>query len=268
MPGLPVPAFTALISRSPWPLPALACWGVGWAVWLVWQAAAGPPSAGLMAGTAAAAGLAWAVCSGPWRRAIAAAGFPLSALTAGATGAGAALPSWPWLMALLPMLAAYPLRAWRDAPFFPTPPGALAGLPQVVGTPRQVLDAGCGLGHGLLALRRLWPEACLCGVEWSPLLALLAAVRCRDAKVARADMWAASWAAHDLVYLFQRPESMARAHAKAAAEMAPGSWLVSLEFSVPGRSPVACLEGARRRPLWVYQPAGASGGSIVVAPSR
>jgi len=66
-------------------------------------------------------------------------------------------------------------------------------------------------------------------------------------------MWCASWATHDLVYLFQRPESMARALAKAEAEMRPGSWLVSLEFEAPGRAPDAVLRPPSGRPVWIYR---------------
>ena len=52
---------------------------------------------------------------------------------------------------------------------FPTPTGALDGLAQVLPLPAgaRVLDAGCGLGHGLRALHRAWPQALLHGVEWS-----------------------------------------------------------------------------------------------------
>ena len=49
-----------------------------------------------------------------------------------------------------------------------------------------LLDAGCGLGHGLQALRMLWPQAELHGVEWSPLLAWAAAWRHRRARRRRA----------------------------------------------------------------------------------
>jgi hypothetical protein len=83
----------------------------------------------------------------------------------------------------------------------------------------------------------------------------MAAWRCGFAHVRRGDMWAASWSGYDLVYLFQRPESMARAHAKATRELAPGAWLVSLEFPVPERAPYACLQGSGRRPVWIYRPA-------------
>lgn len=257
-----------LAARLPWPLPAVLVWAGAWLLWLALARWGVMPAIAfglaLMASTAAAL-----LCAGPWRRGIAAAGFPLSSMALGATSG---LPPWLWLLLLLPVLALYPLRAWRDAPLFPTPPDALLGLDAVVGQPAQVHDAGCGLGHGLVALQRLWPQARCSGVEWSPLLALGARWRCRaarvQARVQRGDMWAASWAGHDLVYLFQRPESMARAHAKARAELAPGAWMVSLEFPVPGVAPHACLQADGRRPLWVYQPVPARHPSIPTAGSR
>jgi hypothetical protein len=66
-------------------------------------------------------------------------------------------------------------------------------------------------------------------------------------------MWRRSWRECDLVYLFQRPESMARALAKAEAEMAAGSWLASLEFEVPGRSADAVLRHRPGKPVWLYR---------------
>ena len=263
------PAATpAARTRLPWPLPAVLVWSGAWLLWLA-LAHSGLPAAwafGLaLAGSSAAALL----CDGRWRRGIAGAGFPLSAL---ALGTSAAVPPWVWLLLLLPVLALYPLRAWRDAPLFPTPRDALLGLDAVVGAPLRVLDAGCGVGDGLLALHRLWPQAQCSGVEWSPLLALATRWRCRvagmPARVQRGDMWAASWAGHDLVYLFQRPESMARAFNKASAEFAAGAWLVSLEFPVPGVVPKSCLQGAGRKPVWVYQPVPARPPSIPTAGGR
>jgi hypothetical protein len=58
---------------------------------------------------------------------------------------------------------------------------------------------------------------------------------------------------YDLVYLFQRPESMQRAADKAAAELKPGAWMVSLEFEVPTLQPQAVLELARDRKVWAYR---------------
>ena len=155
----------------------------------------------------------------------------------------------------MPLLAAYPLRAWRDAPFFPTPPNALSALPGVLTQPpASVLDAGCGLGHGLAALHAVWPQARLHGVESGAALAWMARRRCRRFPcIVGGDMWAADWSAHDLVYAFQRPDNMGRVHAKAQREMAPGSWLVSLEFAVPGVPAAARLTCPDGRDLWVYR---------------
>jgi hypothetical protein len=65
-------------------------------------------------------------------------------------------------------------------------------------------------------------------------------------------MWARPWQGVALVYLFQRPESMARAWDKARAELAPGSWLVSLAFEVQGQPPTLSLplDGGRVLHAW------------------
>lgn len=240
-----MPAFTP--AAWPWPLPALSAWLAAWVSFGALRWSGAPAAAAFATGLAAGLALAWPLAGGR-RRAIAAGGFPLSAL---ALGAASGLPAWAWAVAALLLLLAYPLRAWRDAPFFPTPADALNGLDRVIALPAgaRVLDAGCGLGHGLAALRRVWPEARLEGVEWSRPLAAWAAWRRRDAVVRRGDMWAASWAGLDVLYVFQRPESMARVLDKARREM-PGGWLVSLEFEAPGLKPAARLGS---RPLWVYR---------------
>ena len=167
-----------------------------------------------------------------------------------------ALATWLAAWSVLGLLlAAYPLRAWRDAPLFPTPPDALDGLPAVLplADGARVLDAGCGLGHGLRALHRAWPQARLEGVEWSWPLRLACALRCPWARVRRGDMWAMSWQGCQVVYLFQRPESMARAWDKACADLAPGAWLVSLAFAVPGRQADLVLGPPGSRQLLAYQ---------------
>jgi len=243
----------ASLSRlaAAWPLPALAAWGAGW------LAAGAGCALGLPVALAAAlavtlvAALALKAAS-VWRRAFVAAGFPLSLTAAGLAGA---LPAWAWLLPLALLALAYPVRAWRDAPLFPTPAGALHGLAKAapIAPAGRILDAGCGLGAGLVELRREYPAAHLEGVEWSWPLRLACAWRCRHARIARADLWAVSWAGHDLVYLFQRPESLARAVDKAVREMRPGSFLVSLEFEAPGLSVHARLAAARGRPVWIYR---------------
>jgi SAM-dependent methyltransferase len=247
--GLPAPSRHAV--SLVWPLPALLGWTIGWLAWASLRALGvpSPIACGIVVALVGALALR---ASTPWRRACVAAGFPLSLV---ALGLGPALPAWSWLMALALLLLAYPLRAWRDAPLFPTPPGALQGLALAapLGPEARVLDAGCGLGAGLVELRREYPRARLAGVEWSWPLRFACAWRCRDACIARADLWAHSWAGYDLVYLFQRPESLGRALDKARREMRPGSWLVSLEFAAADVPADRRLAGVAGRPVWLYQ---------------
>ena len=234
----------------PWPLPALTVWAAAWLLFGALQRAQLPVAWTLV--LACGLGTAASVLGGTWwRRGLIAAGFPLSLAASGM----ASLPAWAWLVPLALLLAVYPLNAWRDAPIFPTPRHALQALAvQVSLVPgARVLDAGCGLGDGLLALRRADPQARIEGVEWSWPLRLLCQLRCPWSRVRRGDMWRADWSGCQLVYLFQRPESMARALAKAQAEMEPGSWLVSLEFAVPEVPPDATLKLPGDRAVWLYR---------------
>lgn len=231
-------------------------WAAAWslrAIGAPWWVCLGLPAAG-------GAWAAWwpAVAGTASRRLWVALGFPLSVL---ALGQGAAQAGAWWLLPLALLLWAYPLRAWRDAPIFPTPRGALRDLGRhapLCAVTGRVHDAGCGMGDGLIALRQAYPQARLTGIEWSWLWRVVAAWRCRDAQVRQGDMWAEDWGDCELVYLFQRPETMPRAWAKACAEMRPGTWLVSLEFAVVDRSgepvsPHAHLDVPGGRPVWVYR---------------
>ena len=238
------------MTALPWPLPALAGWALAWAVFAALRAAPAPDALAFGAAVAAGALAAWLGGSTRWRRLFVAAGFPLSLAASGA----AALPAWSWLVPLAALLLLYPRGAWRAAPLFPTPAGALAGLGAAAPLPpgARVLDAGCGLGDGLRALRAAYPQARVEGIEWSGPLAALCRLRCRFATVRRGDLWADDWSGLDLVYLFQRPESMPRAWEKARRELQPGAWLASLEFPVPGVAPVARLADGSR-PVWLYR---------------
>ena len=242
-----------------WPLPALLAWALCWALF------AGARAVGIDAGVAAFGAAGWGVCASllgrtPWRRVFIGAGFPLSLLASGAAGLAGGMtsfPAWAWLLPLALLALLYPINSWRDAPLFPTPTGGLTGLARLapLAPGARAVDAGCGLGAGLRELHREYPQVCLDGLEWSWPLRWLCAARCRFARICRADIWAADWSGYDLVYVFQRPESMARAWAKASHELRPGSWLVSLEFAVPGVVATAVLEGegADGRRVWLYR---------------
>jgi hypothetical protein len=237
-----------------WPLPALLAWAASWAAFFGLSALL-PPSLVAWLPVVAAVGVSAALAftgSTPWRRVFIAGGFPLSLL---ASGLGGGVPAWAWLLPLLMLALLYPLNTWRDAPLFPTPTGGLNGLGTLVPLAAQarIVDAGCGLGAGLRELQREYPAARIEGLEWSWPLRFMCAWRCRFARIRRADIWAADWSAHDMVYLFQRPESMARAADKAARELKRGAWLASLEFEALQLKPQQVLNCADGRRVWLYR---------------
>ena len=235
--------------RLRWPLPAVLAWAACWAIYAVGTRFG--LSGAVAVVLAATLGLLLSLATTLWwRRLIIAACFPLSLLVSGALVAG-----WVWLVMLALALLVYPIKAWRDAPLFPTPAGALRDLPERVALPVDalVLDAGCGLGDGLIALHQAYPLAQIHGLEWSWPLRAVCALRCRWAKVRHGDIWQADWRPYTLVYLFQRPETMPRAIHKAAAEMVAGSWLVSLEFEAQGLLADARLLLPDGRTVWLYQ---------------
>ncbi len=234
-----------------WPLPALLAWGIAWFAYLALASLGVAPWLALLAASALGVPLSlWG--STAWRRVFIVAGFPLSLL---ASGVATGVPAWAWLLPLALLLLLYPINSWRDAPLFPTPAGGLRGLAALAPLPPQaaIVDAGCGLGDGLRELHREYPAARIDGLEWSWPLRLICAGRCRFARVRRADIWAADWSAYDMVYLFQRPESMPRAAEKAARELKRGAWLASLEFEVPALRPQQVLHCTDGRCVWLYQ---------------
>ncbi|MFZ2649239.1 MAG: class I SAM-dependent methyltransferase, partial [Burkholderiaceae bacterium] len=89
-----------------WPVPALLVWAAAWAVFAVLRALAVPALFAALAATllgVSACGV--AACRGsPWRRALMAAGFPLSLAVSAIAGA---LPAWAWLLPLALLAALY-----------------------------------------------------------------------------------------------------------------------------------------------------------------
>jgi hypothetical protein len=234
-----------------WPVPALLAWGSSWLIFKALQ------TTGLSETIALVAAAFWGgflskFGSTTMRKALIVLGFPLSMLASSST---LHLPPLSWLMLLGLIVLVYPRKAWRDAPLFPTPKKALKQLPEHIPllSGARILDAGSGMGDGLIALRDAYPRADLNGLEMSWPLRLLSALRCGFARIRQGDIWQADWSSYELVYLFQRPESMPRAVEKAQAELRRGAWLVSLEFEARELVPHAVLDTAHGRTVWIYQ---------------
>jgi SAM-dependent methyltransferase len=237
-----------------WPMPALIVWASAWFFYAFLLRQSLPQEFAVLlpslAGVAAGA-VAWRLGYSKARLLALLLGFPVSLWLSGA----ASMAPWLWLLTLALGLLIYPMHAWRDAPVFPTPLQALRDLSGRAPLPPNalILDAGCGAGDGLMALRLAYPKARWVGIEFSRPLRWLAKLRCPWAKVLHGDMWLAHWGAYDLVYLFQRPETMPRALIKAQNEMKPGAWLVSLEFVALALQPDAVVYASPNRPVWLYQ---------------
>ncbi len=246
-------AANALLQRlRVWPLPAVAAWALAWLLFRLLLTQELPGA--VVLGVPTALGVACSLWGDTWwRRLWIGAGFPLSLLLSVPSGLGE-VPPWLWLVPLALLLLIYPINAWRDAPLFPTAPDALLRLPEhaPLAAGAHILDAGCGTGQGLEALRAAYPQARLHGLEWSWPLRLVCALRCPWAQVRRGDIWDADWSAYDMVYLFQRPESMTRAALK-AGELKPGAWMVSLEFEATHLTPSASYTAPNGKMVWLYR---------------
>lgn len=71
----------------------------------------------------------------------------------------------------------------------------LALLEEYCPAPAAILDAGCGRGDRLAALRRALPEAVLCGIDRDAENAAQAGQACADAEIAAGDLCTLPWAA-------------------------------------------------------------------------
>ena len=158
-----------------WPVPALLAWGSSWLIFK------GLQSIGLSETMALVLAAFWGGFLSrfghtPMRKALIVLGFPMSIVVSSST---LSVPPLAWLFLLGLIVLIYPRKAWRDAPLFPTPKKALREMPEHVAFPAgaRILDAGSGMGDGLLALREAFPRAELHGVEMSWPLRVLRATR-------------------------------------------------------------------------------------------
>lgn len=172
-----------------------------------------------------------------WKKIFLALGFPLSSFLLQINQASSTIG---WLMPLLILLIVYPPKSWNDAPIFPTPKDALLGLNYILNLKNnsKILDFGSGAGHGIKAILQEWPKSYVFGVENSILLYLYTKIKYRKATIIFENMWDVHLSNFNVLYVFQRPETMTSIWKKAKKEMAPGSFVISLSFPIEDEEPI------------------------------
>ena len=164
-----------------------------------------------------------------WRRGLIAAGFPLALASTG----GAVVPAWAWLVPLGLLALVYPLNAWRDAPCFRprSMPCRLAA--QITRWPgARAPDAGVAWAMGCVPCAaptpkpgwKVWNGAGPC-ISCAPCAAL--------AQVRGATCGAPTGAVTSSSTCSSARKAWPLCRCQAQAEMASGSWLVSLNLRCP-----------------------------------
>lgn len=172
------------------------------------------------------------------------------------------LPAWPFGLAFLVIYLFFSNTARERVPLYLSnrqTAETMLGLMREREA-KTFIDLGCGFGGVVRAVAGEDRQAS--GVETAPMTFLIAWLLSRLARrgtIVRQDIWATDLSRIDVTYAFLSPEPMAQLYAKAKAEMAPGSLLVSNSFAVPDVEPSEIWELSDRRKtqLFLYAMAGA-----------
>lgn len=201
-----------------------------------------------------AAALTWKLALAAWWRAIQLL-FPLAVLVALALN----LPSWLFGAVFLLLLGWYWSTFRTQVPYYPSGPAVWDAVRQLLPTDKapRVIDIGSGLGGLALYLARVRPDAEAIGIELAPLPWLVSWLRARlagsRARFLRDDYESLDFSQFDMVFAYLSPAAMSGLWRKAAAEMCPGSMLVSYEFVIEERTPDSIIRATEREiPLYIW----------------
>jgi hypothetical protein len=201
-----------------------------------------------------AAALTWKLALAAWWRAIQLL-FPLAVLAALALS----LPSWLFGAVFLLLLGWYWSTFRTQVPYYPSGPAVWDAVRQLLPTDKapRVIDIGSGLGGLTLYLARVRPDAEAVGIELAPLPWLVSWLRARlggsRARFLRGDYESLDFSQFDMVFAYLSPAAMSGLWRKAAAEMCPGSMLVSYEFVIEERAPDSIIRATQSEiPLYIW----------------
>lgn len=159
------------------------------------------------------------------------------------------LLSWPLWLALAAFILLFGINGaslGSRVPYFPSarilPELILSVLPQHDARRLSVLDVGSGFGGVLLGLAARQPGWQYTGVEIALFPWLLSRLRVRlsgasNIALAYTDYRKLNLAEFDVVYAYLSPVVMSDVWKQAAAQMRPGSFLLSYEFPVGADAP-------------------------------
>lgn len=188
-----------------------------------------------------AALLAWRMALAPWWRAIQFL-FPPALLLGRGLADAAALPPAVFLGVFVVLLLIFWSTFRTQVPLFLSGREAWDLVAELLpDRPLAVVDIGSGIGGLVLDLARRRPDCDVTGIELAPLPFLASRVRAlargSRARFLRGDYERLNLAHYDVVFAYLSPAAMSALWRKAAAEMKPGSMLLSYEFVIPERAP-------------------------------
>jgi SAM-dependent methyltransferase len=175
------------------------------------------------------------------------------------------LPPWLFLAVFLVLLGLYWSTFRTQVPYYPSGPAVWHAVGRALaarlppGRPPRLIDIGSGLGGLVLYLARLRPDADCSGIELAPLPWLVSLLRARlagsGARFLLGDYENLDFSRYDAVFAYLSPAAMAGLWRKAAAEMRPGSMLLSYEFAIDARAPdqtIHATQGGNALYIWYF----------------
>ena len=167
-------------------------------------------------------------------------------------------PAW-YLAAFVFLLLLYWSTFRTQVPYYPSGRRVWNEVARLLPQGRAVraIDIGSGLGGLVLELARRRPESRFDGIELAPLPWLASLLHARlsgsSARFIRGDYEQLDFTQYDLVFAYLSPAAMSALWRKCAAEMRPGSQLLSYEFLITEKAPDLIIAPTGKGPaLYVW----------------